>query len=63
MVNMLFYIVWVNVFYRCRRVIVIVTPAFLRSDANKFFYSFAQSISIGKFIIGCKVESLWVCYW
>ncbi|XP_066247887.1 myeloid differentiation primary response protein MyD88 isoform X2 [Euwallacea similis] len=31
---------------RCGRVIVIVSSAFLQSNANKFFYSLAQSISI-----------------
>lgn len=32
---------------RCRRLIVILSPAFLESSSNKFFYSFAQAIGIG----------------
>ncbi|ERL93009.1 myeloid differentiation primary response protein MyD88 [Dendroctonus ponderosae] len=31
---------------RCARLIVVISPAFLESNANKFFYSVAQSISI-----------------
>lgn len=31
---------------RCGRLIVIISPAFLESNANKFFYSLAQSIAI-----------------
>lgn len=34
---------------RCARLIVVISPAFLESNANKFFYSVAQSISIGEF--------------
>lgn len=33
---------------RCRRLIVIVSPPFLESAANKFFLTFAQALGIGK---------------
>lgn len=32
---------------RCKRLIVIVSPNFFNSNANKFFLSFAQSVGIG----------------
>lgn len=33
---------------RCMRVIVILSPEFLASNANKFFVLFAHALSIGK---------------
>lgn len=33
---------------RCNRLIVIVSPAFLKSQANKFFLNFAQAVGIGE---------------
>lgn len=33
---------------RCRRLLVVVTPSFLQSPANKFFVTFAQALGIGK---------------
>lgn len=32
---------------RCNRMIVIISPAFLESQANKFFLKFAQALGIG----------------
>lgn len=32
---------------RCNRLIVIISPAFLESEANKFFLKFAQALGMG----------------
>ena len=34
---------------RCMRVIVVLSPEFLASNANNFFVLFAHALSIGKF--------------
>lgn len=33
---------------RCNRLIVIASPNFLKSEANKFFVTFATALGIGK---------------
>lgn len=33
---------------RCNRLIPIVTPHFVKSEANKFFINYAQAIGIGE---------------
>lgn len=34
---------------RCNRLIIIISPNFLKSPANKFFLNYAQALGIGKF--------------
>lgn len=34
--------------HRCRRLIVILSPAFIKSSHNKFFLNYAQGLAIGK---------------
>lgn len=39
---------------RCNRLIVIISPAFLESQANKFFLKFAQALGIGMQVVYLK---------
>jgi len=39
---------------RCNRLLIIVSPNFLKSSANKFFLNYTQALSIGKFILLCN---------
>lgn len=32
---------------RCNRLLIIISPSFLKSSANKFFLNYAQALSIG----------------
>lgn len=34
---------------RCNRLLIIVSPSFLKSSANKFFLNYTQALSIGTF--------------
>lgn len=36
---------------RCNRLIVIISPEFLESQANKFFLKFAQALGIGMWVL------------
>lgn len=40
---------------RCNRLIVIISPAFLESQANKFFLKFAQALGIGKLLLEVRM--------
>lgn len=49
---------------RCNRLLIIISPSFLKSSANKFFLNYAQALSIGMvFALYYIYFEIYICHW